>query len=36
MVYSNSESGQKNDKDTWEEFESKYFMKCETEKKQYL
>lgn len=36
MVYSNSESGQRNDKDTWEEFESKYFMKCETEKKQHL
>ena len=36
MVYSNSASGQRNDKDTWEEFESKYFMKCETEKKQHL
>lgn len=36
MVYSNSESGQRNDKDIWEEFESKYFMKCETEKKQHL
>lgn len=36
MVYSNSESDQRNDKNTWEEFESKYFMKYETEKKQYL
>lgn len=36
MVYSNSESDQRNDKNTWEEFESKYFMKYETEKEQYL